>query len=86
MDQAVITRNNGTLILLNIGVPSVGDNPDLRDWFHARVVIQGRNVKVYLDDEELCLEVGGMIDGSGNRTLGMCGSDFYFSNFRYTVH
>ena len=88
VEQAVVTRRNGTLVLLRVGTPrqdGLGKKPDLYEWFHLKVAIRGKDVKVYLNgNEEPSIEVGGMFDDIGRGTLGVCGRDFYFANFRYT--
>jgi hypothetical protein len=89
VEQVVFTRRNGTLGLLRVRVPvrdGVGGNPDLYEWFHVKVAFRGREVKVYLNgSQDPCVEVGSMFDEIGKGTLGVCGTDFYFANFRYTA-
>lgn len=90
LEQAVITRRHGTLVYLMIDIPnqrSSGAPVTTADWFHVKVVCRGDRASVYLDNSENpIIEVAGMLDSEATGTLGMCGSDFYFSDFRYTVH
>jgi hypothetical protein len=89
LEQAVITRRQGTLVYLMIDIPKhEGSNAPVTpaDWFHVKVVCCGDRVSVYLDESEKpIVELAAMLDSEAKGTLGMCGSDFYFTNFRYTV-
>ena len=55
-------------------------------WLHAKLVISGKKLEVYVDDGvEPALVVDGMLDGQGRGTVGVCGwHDLYFTNFRCT--
>jgi UDP-N-acetyl-D-mannosaminuronic acid transferase (WecB/TagA/CpsF family) len=92
VEQAVVTRRNGTVLVLNIrgsGQDSIPDRMDGPEWFHAKVVVQGDGVKVYLNGgEEPSIEVGAVFDGDRKGVLGLCGGGglgFYFANFRYNT-
>ncbi len=89
VEQAVVTRRNGTFVFLRIGVPKQDgfpEKPDLSGWCHVKLVIRGNAAEVYLNgSEEPVFEVGAMFDGIGKGTLGVCGGNFYFANFRYTT-
>ncbi len=90
VEQVVVTRRSGTLGLLRVRIPvpdGVGEKPDLHEWFHVKVAFRGKEVKVYLNgSEDPCVELGSMFDDVGKGTLGVCGTDFYFANFRYTAN
>jgi len=89
VEQAVVTRRNGTVLVLNIrgsGQDNTRDRMDGPDWFHVKAVIQADKVKVYLNgSEEPSIELGAMFDGNEKGVLGLCGGGFYFANFRYTA-
>ena len=89
IEQAVVTRHKGTLLFLRVGVPDEkdgsGTRPEFHGWFHLKLVVRGRRVAVYLDDDERpSIEIDEMLDGLEGGTLGVCGRNFYFANFRYT--
>jgi hypothetical protein len=88
IEQAVLTRREGTLLFLQVGVPGKDDSGADRDshgWFHLKVVVRGRRLAVYLDHEaQPSIEVDEMLDVIGPGTLGVCGRNSYFANFRYT--
>ncbi len=90
LEQAVITRRQGTVVYLMIDIPQQRDSvvpPATAGWFHLKVVCRGGKIIVYLDDDETPIfEVAGMRYSEATGTLGMCGGDFHFANFRYTVH
>ncbi len=89
VEQAVVTRRSNMVALLNIRVPphdSAGRKQETHDWFHVKLVIQGDNVKLYLDtNQEPSLELGAMLNETERGTLGFFGSEFVFANFRYTT-
>jgi hypothetical protein len=89
IEQAIVTRHKGTALFLRVGVPDERDDsgtrPEFHGWFHLKLVVRGRKLAVYLDDEEHpSIEVDEMLDGGEGGTLGVCGRNFYFANFRYT--
>ncbi len=89
VEQAVVTRRTGTVLVLNIrksGQDGIRERLDVYDWFHVKVVVQVENVKVYLNgSEEPSIEVGAMFDGNKKGVLGLCGGDFCFANFQCTA-
>ena len=89
VEQAVVTRRTGTVLVLNIrksGEDAIPGGPDGPEWFHVKVVVEGGKVQVYLDgSEEPSIEVGAMFDPNEKGALGLCGRHFYFANFRYTT-
>lgn len=89
VEQAVVTRRTGTVLVLNIrksGQHTIRDALDGPEWFHVKLVVQGRKVQAYLDgSEEPSIEVGAMFDPNEKGVLGLCGRHFYFANFRYTT-
>lgn len=88
VEQAVVTRRDGTFVFLSIRIPErddVGGKPNLDEWFHVKIVFHGKDVEVYLNgSNKPCIEVGAMFDDLGAGTLGVCGTGFCFANFRYT--
>ncbi|NQT16716.1 MAG: hypothetical protein HQ582_28420 [Planctomycetes bacterium] len=88
LEQAVITRRGGTLLLLRLGLPAErepGKNLDLYGWFHVKIVVCGQGLRVYFDDSrEPIIIADKILDGDRRGTVGVCGNDFYFANFRYT--
>jgi len=77
VEQAVVTRRNGTVLVLNIrrsGQDNTRDRMDGPDWFHVKAVIQADKVKVYLNgSDEPSIELGAMLDGNEKGVLGLCG-------------
>jgi len=88
LEQAVVTRRNGTVLVLNIrrsGQDNTRDRMDGPDWFHVKAVLQADKVKVYLNgSDEPSIELGAMLDGNEKGVLGLCGGG-YFANFQYTA-
>ncbi len=85
--QAIVTRRNGTLCFLNVVEkgPSSLEPADRQEWHHVKVVFQDDHVAVHLDgNEHPDFEIGAVFDRTEARRVGMCGRDFYFSNFCYT--
>ena len=92
VEQAVVTRRSGTVLVLNIrgsGQDSLPDGTDGPEWFHVKVVVQGDGAKVYLNGaEEPSIEVGAVFDRNRKGVLGLCGGGgggSYFANFRYNT-
>ena len=55
------------------------------EWFHAKFVIKGTSLKVYVNDsDEPLLTVDPMLDGVSKGSVGVWGWDSYFANFKYT--
>jgi len=53
-------------------------------WFHAKLIIKGTEVKVYVNDgKEPVLVVTDMRYGESKGTVGVWGWNSYFANFRY---
>lgn len=88
VEQAVVTRRNGTVLILNIRRSGRDNSHDMMDgpaWFHVKAVIQADKVKVYLNgSDEPSIELGAMLDGNERGVLGLCGGG-YFANFQYTA-
>ncbi len=92
LEQAVVTRKNGTVLVLNLRGPGPDGSRESWDgpgWFHAKVVVLGDTVKVYLNgSEEPAIELGAVFDKDRKGMLGLCGGGgggFYFANFRYVT-
>ncbi len=81
VEQAVITRRNGTLLVLRM---ARREKP--RGWFHVKLVVVGSKVAVYVDgSKEPVLVVDKMLDKKGHGHVGVWGlHDVYFTNFRCT--
>jgi hypothetical protein len=88
VEQAAITHRTGTNLVLNIRTSASDGShtrPDLCEWFHVKIVVQGSSVTVYLNNSQVpSFEVGAMLDVHEKGVLGLCGNDCYFANFRYT--
>jgi len=88
IEQAVVTRRTNTTLLLNIRRPARPPNrpwKEANDWFHVKVVVRADSVKIFLSDKtKPDIEVGEMLTKGEKGTLGLCGGDCYFANFRYT--
>lgn len=91
VEQAVVTRRMGTVLLLNIRRSGRDGNcgrRGLHDWYHVKLVVQGDTVSVYLNgSKQPSIELGAMLDGNTKGVLGLCGGGnggFYFADFRYT--
>ncbi len=55
------------------------------EWFHARLEIQGKTLKVFVDKgKEPVLVVDPMLDGESEGTVGLWAYDTYFANFKCT--
>ena len=55
------------------------------EWFHAKFVIKGESLKVYLNgSDKPILTVDPMLDGVSKGSVGVWGWDSYFANFKYT--
>jgi hypothetical protein len=87
-EQAVITRREGTLVLLRLGMSGEGERGkqfDLFRWFHVKIVVRGQGVQVYVDDSrEPVIVADKILDDCGHGTVGVFGNRFYFANFHYT--
>jgi len=56
------------------------------EWFHAKFVIKGESLKVYVNDApEPLLIVDPLLDGVSRGSVGVWGWDSYFANFKYTL-
>ena len=89
VEQAIVTRRVGTVLVLNIRrseEDTIRHTADGPEWFHVKVVVQRSNVQVYLNgSEEPDIEVGAVFDPNEKGVVGLCGRHFYFANFRYTT-
>jgi hypothetical protein len=55
------------------------------DWIHAKLVISGANVKVYVNDvKKPVLVVEDLLQGNSRGTIGLWAYDGYFANFEFT--
>jgi len=55
------------------------------EWFHARLEIKGKELKVFVNDaEEPVLVVEEMLHGESKGTVGVWGWNSYFANFKFT--
>ncbi len=88
VQYAVTGRGDGTWGYLRKNFPGkyeTGADIKVFEWFHAKLVIRGTEVKVYVNDGEApVLVVDNMLDGISQGTVGVWGWDSYFANFRYT--
>ncbi|MBC8871371.1 MAG: hypothetical protein H8E44_18250 [Planctomycetes bacterium] len=82
LDQAVVTCRKGTNIVL-ITHFSKGPREGRLNWFHVRLVVQGDSVAIFLEGEEKPIVTLGAVLEDGKGTIGLCGSDFYLSNFKF---
>lgn len=80
--QAIVTCRNGTQIVLVTHFPR-GLAEGRRNWFHVRLVVRGSSVAIFLDDAEEPIVTLGTVLEDGKGTIGLCGSDFYLSNFKF---
>lgn len=89
VEQLLIARRNGTLFYLLLAFSRerpAGRNVEIDGWFHFKVVLHGQGLDVYLNDrEDPIVAADRMLDRAGRGTIGVCGSDFLFANFRYTA-
>ena len=81
IQQAVITRRNGTYLFLRMG-PSV----KAAEWFHVKLVILGTRLAVYVNHgREPVFVVDKVLDGKARGDVGVWSiGNTYFANFRYT--
>ncbi len=88
VEQAVVTRRAGTVLLLNTREPvHLGAHGErvTNNWFHVKVAILGDTVSVYLNGgKKPDIVIGGLFDANEKGELGFCGGHLYFANFRYT--
>ena len=62
-----------------------GANIKKGKWFRARIVLKGKRLAAYVNDQsEPVLVVDPMLGDSERGTLGVWGWDSYFANFRFT--
>ena len=55
------------------------------EWFHAKFVIKGKSLKVFVNgSDNPILTVDPMLDGVSKGSVGVWGWDSYFANFKYT--
>ncbi len=89
VEQAVVTRRTNTVLVLHIRKSvqdGVRNSANWGGWFHVKVIIKGGHVVVFLNgSEEPSFEVGAMFDANEKGVLGLCGGNFCFTNFQYTV-
>jgi hypothetical protein len=89
VEEAVIRRDRGSLLLLRVGLPAAreaGQRATLGGWLHAKIVVRGTALEVYLDHgEEPALAVDRMLDGTSQGTIGVWGRNAQFANFRFSV-
>ena len=88
VEQAVVTRRMGTVVVLNIRRSqehTLRDRAEGPAWFHVKLVVHGSQVQVYLDgSKKPAIEVAAMFNANEKGVLGLCGRHFYFADFRYT--
>jgi hypothetical protein len=88
VQYAVIGREGGHWRDLRTQFPGkyeTGADIEQGEWFHAKLVIKGTSLKVYLNDSENpVLAVDPMLDGVSKGSVGVWGWDSYFANFKYT--
>jgi len=90
VEQAVVTRRDGTATILNVRMPRQSspsvDLPEGFVWFHVKLQIDGGQLRVFLNgSEQADFEVGSMFDEDASGAVGVCGGGFYFANFRYVT-
>lgn len=62
-----------------------GANVPVMEWFHAKLVVEGDKVSVFVNDEsDPVLVVNQTLSGYRKGGIGIWGWNAYFSNFRYT--
>jgi hypothetical protein len=55
------------------------------EWFHAKFVVKGKTLKVFVNDSaNPLLIVDPILDGNSRGSIGVWGWDSYFANFTYT--
>lgn len=92
LEQAVLTRRENNVLILNIRDSMPDDAPDDATpttgnlgWLHVRLVIRERAVRVYIADaDEPTIELNEVFDGHHVGSIGLLGADFCFANFRYS--
>lgn len=88
VQYAVIGREDGHWSSLRKNFPGKYENgADIRqgEWFHVRLVVRDKSVKVFVNDgPDPVLEVDPMLDGITAGSIGLWGWDSYFANFKFT--
>lgn len=87
VEQAVVTRRNGSAVVLTIRDEVVRDGlagRQLSHWFHVKLEIKDDKLRVFIDDHpKPVFELRGIMwDGNGGSLIGVCGGGFYLSNFQ----
>lgn len=89
VQYSVIGREGGhwrDLRTKSPGTYETGADISKGEWFHAKFVIKGTSLKVYVNDStEPQLVVDPMLDGVSKGSIGLWGWDSYFANFKYTA-
>ncbi len=88
VQYSVIGREDGHWRALRTKFPGkyeTGADLAQGEWFHAKFVIKGESLKVYVNgSSEPILTVDPMLDGVSRGSVGVWGWDSYFANFKYT--
>jgi hypothetical protein len=85
LEQAVITRRDGTVVVLNLrDAAHLQTSQRQPGWFHVRITVRGDSLAVFLDNEETPIITLGSVVEQGSGEIGLCGSDFHFANFVFT--
>ena len=88
VQYSVIGREDGHWSYLRRNHPGkyeTGADIKQGEWFHVRLDIQGKTLKVFVNDSaEPLLTVDPVLDGDTRGSVGVWGWDSYFTNFRYT--
>ena len=88
VQYSVMGREDGhwrTLSDSSPGTYQAAANIKKGEWFHAKLVIKGDTLKMYIDDApEPVLVVDPLLDGESRGSIGVWGWESYFANFKYT--
>jgi hypothetical protein len=85
LEQAVLTRKDNTVLVLNIRQSARDDVRCSVKWFHVKIVVRESKVQIYLDGNgRPSIEMGNVFDETQRGAIGLFGGDFYFANFSYT--
>lgn len=87
VQYAVTGRKDGHWLELRKSAPGkYNAEADIEpgEWFHAKFVIKGTSLKVYINgSEEPQMVVDPLLDGVSQGSVGVWGWDSHFANFKY---
>ena len=88
VQYSVIGREDGHWSFLRRNEPGkyeTGADIKQGEWFHVRLEIEGKTLKIFVNDSaEPLLTVDPLLDGDSRGSVGVWGWNSYFANFRYT--